>query len=647
MLDLRNICSGLKEIIGEQDYERYGGLTPENSKWVNISRKISEVVVEQESYVIGNLFPGLRLLQAFQVEDSLSKYGCDVAWSVRATNSLKRIPSTRPGPINWAELANKTIGDLFQVTNVGRTTVMEFVEGALTVASYVDEILGGKIVYAEPEEAPEVNLNIPTAELFNTARHIALVRKWAGEILGKGDLDSAIREFQIRNVPSEISNALTEILFARNDELTFNLRQSIEKILAQLSDVEQQIIIASRLADEPMTLRELGRLANLSGERIRQLVPKIEAGMRAALLEDQFESLRWKIEFLREKWGSIVPLDALELRELVQTQLAESSLTEAEYLRLLSWLVTGSYPIDGWILQTDLQELVDEISGTANEYGIIETNLEQLLIDRKVRQDLVNLVLSRIPNLGMILNRWVLVKTRHADRAAQLLAILGRPASGEELFNYLDITGNIRGFLNAIQADERIVRITKDKYALLNWGDSSYVGICDAIEKHLEGHSAPMEIEHLASVISEKYEVSKSSVKTYCSAPMFVIENGFVRIRAEHEGFDFNDDVSNLDWVTVNGAEIRISFAVNGELLRGSGRGIPINLSWRLGLTPGDNKLLTGEFGPISFAWNKRSFSGGQVGSLQSVARRMGCEKGDSLVMTINKNSLTYSFDAN
>jgi hypothetical protein len=646
MLDLRNICSGLKEIIGERDYERYGELTPANSKWVDISRKISEVVVEQESYVIGNLIPGLRLLQAFQVEDSLSKYGCNVAWSVRATNCLKRIPSTRPGPINWAELANKTIGDLFQVTNVGRTTVMEFVEGAVTVAAYVDEILGGKIVHEQTEVAPEEKLNLPTAELFDTARNIGLVRRWASEVLGKGDLDSAIKEFQIRNVPIEIANALTQIMLTRNDEQILNLGEGIEQIFGQLSDVERQILTARRLVDSPVNLRELGHRTNLSGERIRQLVPKIEGRLRAVLLEDQFQSLRWKIEFLRQQWGAVVPMEAPDLDEAVKTRIAESVLSESEYLRLLSWLVTGSYPIDGWILQTDLQELIDVITGAANEYGIIETNLEQLLIDRNVRHDLVNLVLNKIPNLGTILNRWVVVKAKHADRASQLLAILERPSSGEELFNYLDISGNIRGFINAIQADERIVRITKDKYALSDWGESSYVGICDAIEKQLEGHSSPMEMEHLASIISEKYEVSKSSVRAYCSAPIFVIEKGFVRRRGEQEGFDFNDDVSNLDWVAVKGREVRISFAVNSELLRGSGRGIPINLSWRLGLTPGDNKLLTGEFGPISFAWNKRSFSGGQIGSLQLAARHMGCEEGDSLVMTIDKNALTYFFEA-
>jgi len=645
MLKLQNICSGLKEVLGERDYEKYGEITPSNPEWFNICRKISEIIVEQESCELGNLLPGLRFLEAFKVEESLVKYGCNVNWSVRANNSLKRIPSMRPGPINWAELATKTIADLFQVTNVGRTTVMEFVETALTVAASIDEILGGKIVYEETEGVPEVILNLPTAELFDTARNIGLVRKWAGEILGKGDLDSAIKEFQIHNVPNEISNALTEILFASNDERIFNLGAGVEEIFGQLTDVEQHILIARRLVDMPVNLRELGRQTNLSGERIRQLVPKIEGRLRAALLEDQFKSLRWKLEFLRQRWGAVVPPDASDLSEVLQTQLAQSSLSGNEYLRLLSWLVTESYPIDGWILQTDLQELIDEISRTANEYGIIEADLKQLLIYRNVREDFADLVLRKIPNLEMMLNTWVLAKTTNADRASQLLSILGRPASAEEIFNYIKTSGTRRGFLNAIQADKRIVRTTKDKYALSDWGESAYVGICDAIEKQLEGHSAPMEIEHLAAIISEKNEVSKNSVRAYCFAPAFVIENGFVRIRLDQEGFDFNDDVSNLDWVTVNGREIRISFAVNGELLRGSGRTIPINLSWRVGLTPGDNKFLTGEYGPISFAWSKRSFSGGQIGSLQSIARQRGCEVGDVLVMKIDKNALTYSFE--
>jgi RNA polymerase sigma-32 factor len=81
-----------------------------------------------------------------------------------------------------------------------------------------------------------------------------------------------------------------EAVIARGDECA-NRRQALGEALALLNPRERRIFERRRLADEPMSLAELGREFRVSGERVRQIdenaFKKVQKAVRARIASEE------------------------------------------------------------------------------------------------------------------------------------------------------------------------------------------------------------------------------------------------------------------------------------------------------------------------------------------------------------------------
>jgi RNA polymerase sigma-32 factor len=84
----------------------------------------------------------------------------------------------------------------------------------------------------------------------------------------------------VERLASPLRTPEEQLAHAREIE---GVRVVLARALAELGEREQRIVEARMLADEPVTLEELGREMGVSKERVRQLEERVRARLRAAL----------------------------------------------------------------------------------------------------------------------------------------------------------------------------------------------------------------------------------------------------------------------------------------------------------------------------------------------------------------------------
>src|SRR5690606_15439723 len=117
------------------------------------------------------------------------------------------------------------------------------------------------------------------------------------------------------------------------------------------------------------------------------------------------------------------------------------------------------------------------------------------------------------------------------------------PASIGEIAELTGSDGKLRNLLARVQSDERFVRVSKDEYALRDWGMEEYNGIADAMAKFITANGGFATTDQLVNEIPEAFGVSPTSVRMYVYAPMFVVEGDTVRLRRDDEGYKVEDQL--------------------------------------------------------------------------------------------------------
>jgi|688.fasta_scaffold156358_3 hypothetical protein len=427
-----------------------------------------------------------------------------------------------------------------------------------------------------------------------------------------------------------------------NEQLAETISGSISKLLDELNPQHQDIFCSRILRNEKISLRILAEKYGKSTERIRLIAKEAEQQIRMHMESYSYRDLRYSIDSIPKVWGSAVPESFLSAHFKPLITNCNFSLSSEEVINFISYLTFGKIGKTGWISKLRIDEIEDELIQYSDIFGIIKIDTAQVLLDLGIKQSFIPNVMAELNRVVLLLHSWVVRKDSYSDKAVQILTLTNHPLSNLEIADYIASADKVRSLTNALQSDARFARTGKNKYGLALWGNETYEGICAAMEKLLIQNGQALEIEFLSSMLSEQYSISKNSVKAYCLAPIFFQDGSKVRLRTPEDLHVINDDIGDLNWAAVNGNTAKLTFLVDGELRRGSGRQLPVNLSWRLGLFPGDSKQLVGEFGQLLFAWNVRSHTGGHLGSLKPLSDGLNCDLGDNLILEIDIQKLRY-----
>ncbi len=224
---------------------------------------------------------------------------------------------------------------------------------------------------------------------------------------------------------------------------------------------------------------------------------------------------------------------------------------------------------------------------------------------------------------------------------------LGKPSTKAEIAAVAGLSPQRVGACLSSMAS--VARAGKLRWGLAEWVDHAYEGLAAEIALQINSDGGETSLLRLAEELPRRFEVSASSVRTYVSSPKFVLDDGRVRLRRPNEPFVFNRaGVRGCPATFALGPRrVGFFFVVDREVIRGSGRPLPIAAAAIIGLTVNTIMCFHGPAQTaVKVTWPDTSPAGPSLGSTRGLAATVGAKEGDLLSVVIDGNNATIAATA-
>ena len=168
------------------------------------------------------------------------------------------------------------------------------------------------------------------------------------------------------------------------------------------------------------------------------------------------------------------------------------------------------------------------------------------------------------PGLRRVGDRWVRWGPTIAERTEAALHLSGVPASAVLIAATIGDNCNERSVREVLYEDSRFIRATKQTWALRQWGIDEYTGVFSEISARIDAAGGAISTKALVEDITAAFpDVAETSIRSYLSAPGFVVEKGMARRRTEADGWPTVPPLNTARGAFHNGPnEIRIAVPV-------------------------------------------------------------------------------------
>lgn len=479
-------------------------------------------------------------------------------------------------------------------------------------------------------------------------KHLETIMAWSRGLGGATTLGAAMVAADGPQVPEDVELALRYVksgdvgLHAVSESIHAQVERLIETV-----DKRTWMILTERyFSSSAKKLQQLGDTLGLSRERVRQLADRGVERITEALGSNDHRELRWAAHRLRAELGVCAPVEHTETSLAIQRALGGERLPD-NYLMLLLMLAGPYAQRDGFLVlgESTLSHIAQSLLQTADDYGVIGSNCAWALESLGCQPQFHNAILGELPGLQSVRDRWVRWTGGIEDKAVAVLAVVGEPMTAEAIVTEIGEGHVVRGATARFQSDARIVRTGKSNYGLADWGYEEYTSITAAIQDTIVRSGEPVNVSLLVEDLTKRFDVSPSSVRSYCSAPMFVHEGGKVRLRRQDESIDVDDNVQRLKGVYAYPDRVVVVLRVDKEMRRGSGRPIDPRLALRLGVRAGKRTTFVGNQGTVTVSWPETGIMA-SLGSLRDVVLALAIEPGDQVRLTFDVKASRLSANA-
>jgi hypothetical protein len=576
-----------------------GELLPafDSPEWARLRSVVVAVLVTAPDTRLGEMLPTLANAHGVVTH---APAGVE-ALRCRSVNVLRR--ELGPHTLSWPALAETTPGEMARWAKCGVTTVGDILRYAVDVAARTPPVPAATVKrHGGPRE-------VQTAG----AQHRGLGADMASVYATAEDPTEAS---VVHEAPAETLGAL------------------IDTILGSLGPRGERIFEARLLGLPRLTLTEIGDEFSVTRERIRQLERRVECEVRTAVDSPAGTRLRFAAHVVARVAGTVVGPDDAELAALLDGLMGPGAHL-ARHEKFLLWLA-GPYRLERGLLSSiPIADLTDHLSEHADDAGVFERPLAELLAEKGVKSRALEDVAEAL-GLRFRSGQWALRPHNMVDAAVAVMACSKAVHTLDELAALVGAT-NLRSLRQRLVDDGRVIPVGPSRFASPGPGRRPYRGIAADIVDWLALAGGRAHIEDLAQLITAERGVSASSVRTYARAPQFCVERGMVRLRAAHEALVVGANIDGLANVARDGSCIVLTVVVDNDVLRGSGRTLPRRLTAALGVGPGDRRTF-GDIGggELRLVWPTNVPSGGHLGSLRSAAERLGAAEGDELRLAFN-----------
>lgn len=457
--------------------------------------------------------------------------------------------------------------------------------------------------------------------------------------IGLGDI--ALLSDEARKMGSERTREIIEDIFsvAATDILPgydgeAELAQFFDELVLKRGAREQDILRSRILADSPETLEAVGKRYNVSRERIRQLekieresfYEEITANPVLASLMDAVNSKAADIRPIRDLFENYpalnieLPLLGVSLWRILER--FSGGLGEAKYEIANGWLFPESEAVAR-------QRAMESLEAQVNHHGVAPLSLVTLTRTDHLDQEATDQAFLNY--LGVYFNdTHVFFNTRsRPEIAAAILFIEEKPMTAQELLDKLPNPTTLISFRNAIQMDDRIVRVGKSRYGLPEWGMEEYEGIATAMERYIAASGGTADFKEMAAELAEKFDVSERSILTYASTSNFRLKGGKITFDStqKRRSTKLPEDTARC-FRSDNGWMVRTE--VNADHLRGSGFPLPTAIATIYDLYQGETIFLDADDDAQQLTWG---WTGIHLGSIRRFLEKHDFAAGDIIFL--------------
>lgn len=585
----------------------------------------------------------------------LSTSGC--AWS--PTVDLKSLPlreRTRNAVLrrlisdadksDW--LAYATVGDLLRIRNFG---VMSLLDLLCVLESAVE---------AEANEQTGLQLGgVALPHVPARPNGLDLVAAWAlgehgaatiGELLPLADVPK----------PAAVERAWQMFLaqplavLGERHAGQFSVTEHLREVLASL-DEREMLILQRRIVvlGRPATLDELGGRIGVTRERVRQVEHRVTEALHG-LLDGPVGR---RAASVASRLGTAVPLDSPEIDNVVSWATRDIVVLDASLAGGILLYLSGPYgEDDGWLVRTPDRQILAAtgpllLSAVDDDDILHDEQIARILTEASIREPfhqewIDHLGTFRRTTRGLL--RW---DGSTLDKLHRLLRLRGIPSTTEELLADLGENLNPRGVRQRLMDDPRFVRVNlRGEFALPDWGYDEYTGIADEIAEELARRGGTATVSELVARLVERFGVAENSVRMYVQTPRFVVDGGTVRLRRPDEPYEVAASIAEArGCFQLSPDSLAWLLNVDADVLRGSGRAIPVAIATFLGVDPGGERRLTPRLSgstavtTVPVTWNPVSTAGPAIGSLRSLALHLKAESGSLVRLTFDRDKGTLS----
>lgn len=429
-----------------------------------------------------------------------------------------------------------------------------------------------------------------------------------------------------------------------------SLEEICERLFAEIPENRRQVLENRLVADAPMTLGEVGALRGMSRQAAAQEEDKLKQQLSSLLDQPRYLPVRWRAADLHEGLGVAAPQAAASTGRAIDNALRDVSGTRREPILNLMLRLVGPrrYSLtNGWYVHDSSNGIPtaadfwrDFQPSMAVDIAACREWLNAQRIDERFLHEWAKTVGGLRVENDLIL-RW---DGSVVDKCVSILEANHAPATIDELVDRVAEGHNLRSVRTRLFQDPRIVRVDKCRVGLKTWGFEEYTGIADEIAQRIREGGGEADLEELISEIVDTFGVAAGSVRAYADAPMFVRSGKRIRLRRSDEGYLPKDDLAACKGVyrLASGA-FSYTLAVDADVLRGSGRPFPEALAAALEVTPGNRRTYGSDNTEVQITWPTTSFLGPSLGSVRSIAERLGSTIGDRMLLVFDPSCATVT----
>jgi len=578
---------------------------------------------------------------------------------------LREILSTA-GIKSWDEIAPKSVQEILSIDYLGKNKCKQIIsELMFSVLKSVRDsapvpVSGNPTKEAEDEkflgnlasslngvpidETQDKNVN---RDQFDQALNRLIDWAWVSGIKNVEELFARLNEEEqsepIRKFRQSVDSISIRELSNRNDSYGGYLNNSFNDIASTLNEMENGILTLRLLANDPLTLVELGEKFDVTRERIRQVESSVRERVSLYLASETDPMVLWLFDLVIDKLGSCFFKDHEYTNQLEEKYFGGVDPENIEPIESLLFKLYGGYEEeDGWYFKkssisespvgkTFTEELFaqdemiefEKVSEQCRNLG-----MQEVFVSEAIKQN------GHIKQIGTCLVRWDGSLT---DKCVAVLTLSGQPMSLDAISEMAGEPLTARGISSRLSEDERVKRVTKSKWDLRSSSNKEYKGIVPSMIDYLVEQKNPVSTDKLVSYMAETYETNETSSRLYLDAPVFSISNGYVSLRDDLKTFPVSTDFSRVKNVKLLGEhEFEYTIDVDEELLSGSGRGFPVQCAGKLGMFPGDSRTYIAGDLKVEISWNPNSLYNAQMSSLGKFASANDLEIGDKIRFGFN-----------